>query len=131
MENSMENPSENRTAPYEETNHGRTTISPDVLLIIIQLTTLHVQGVSRMSAVPGGVNRILRRGTGEGVRVLVKDDTVSADLHVILKNDVNMRDVSRNIQHDVARAISTTVGMQVGRINIHIEDMDYPENSEA
>jgi uncharacterized alkaline shock family protein YloU len=42
-----------------------------------------------------------------------------------------MREVSRNIQHDVARAISTTVGMQVGRINIHIEDMDYPENSEA
>jgi uncharacterized alkaline shock family protein YloU len=50
---------------------------------------------------------------------------------VILKNDVNMREVSRNIQHDVARAISTMVGMQVGRINIHIEDMDYPENSEA
>jgi uncharacterized alkaline shock family protein YloU len=84
-----------------------------------------------MSPTPGGVNRILRRGTGEGVRVLVKDDTVSADLYVILKNDVNMREVSRNIQHDVARAISTTVGMQVGRINIHIEDMDYPENSEA
>ena len=127
----MENPSENRTVPYEEGNLGRTTISPDVLLVIVQLTTLHVQGVSRMSPVPGGVNRILRRGTGEGVRVLVKDDTVTADLYVILKNDVNMREVSRNIQHDVARAISTTVGMQVGRINIHIEDMDYPENSEA
>ena len=84
-----------------------------------------------MSSVPGGVNRILRRGTGEGVRIVVKDDTVSADLHVILKNDVNMRDVSRNIQHDVARAISTMVGMQVGRINIHIEDIDYPEESEA
>jgi uncharacterized alkaline shock family protein YloU len=84
-----------------------------------------------MSSVPGGVNRILRRGAGEGVRIVVKDDTVSADLHVILKNDVNMRDVSRNIQHDVARAISTMVGMQVGRINIHIEDIDYPEESEA
>ncbi len=131
MENSMEKLSESHSAPYEEANLGRTTISPDVLLVILQLTTLHVQGVSRMSSTPGGVNRILRRGTGEGVRVLVKDDTVSADLHVILKNDVNMREVSRNIQHDIARAISTMVGMQVGRINIHIEDIDYPENSEA
>ena len=127
----MENPSENSATQYGSTNPGRTTISPDVLLVIIQLTTLHVQGVSRMSSVPGGVNRILRRGTGEGVRVVVKDDTVSADLYVILQNGVNMRDVSRNIQHDVARAISTMVGMEVGRINIHIEDMDYPVDSEA
>lgn len=131
MENPMEKPPENPSVPYEKANHGRTTISPDVLLIIIQLTTLHVQGVSRMCPVSGGVNRIFRRGTGEGVRVLVKDDTVSADLYVILNNDVNMRDVSRNIQHEVARAISTMVGMQVGRINIHIEDIDYPKNSEA
>jgi len=127
----LENASEESLTPYQGVDFGRTTISPEVLLVITQLTTLHVTGVSRMSSVPGGVNRILRRGAGEGVRIVVKDDTVSADLHVILKNDVNMRDVSRNIQHDVARAISTMVGMQVGRINIHIEDIDYPEESEA
>ena len=96
MENPMENPAESPLAQYQEVNQGQTTISPDVLLVIIQLTTLHVKGVSRMSPVPGGVNRILKRGTGEGVRVIIKDDTVSADLYVILKNDVNMRDVSRN-----------------------------------
>jgi uncharacterized alkaline shock family protein YloU len=127
----VENPSENPVAKYQETDLGKTTISPDVLLVIIQLTTVHVPGVSRMSSVPGGVNRILRRGSGEGVQIFVKDNTVSADLHVILKNDVNMREVSRNIQHDVARAIATTVGMQAGRINVHIEDIDYPEESEA
>ena len=127
----MENPSENPTAQYQETDIGQTTISPDVLLVIIQLTTVHVPGVSRMSSVPGGVNRILRRGSGEGVRIVVKDGTVSVDLYVILKNNINMRDVSRNIQNDVARAISTMVGMHAGRINIHIEDIDYPEESEA
>jgi len=131
MEKRMENPAETPLAQYQEVNQGRTTISPDVLLVIIQLTTLNVSGVSRMSSVPGGVNRIFRKGTGEGVRVTVKDDTVSADLHVILKNDVNMRDVSRNIQHDVARAITTMVGMEVGRVNIHIEDIDYPQTVEA
>jgi uncharacterized alkaline shock family protein YloU len=127
----VENPAENPVANYPDANLGKTTISPDVLLVMIQLTTLHVPGVSRMSSIPGGVNRILRRGGAEGVRIVVKDDTVSADLYVILKNDINMRDVSRNIQHDVARVISTMVGMQAGRINIHIEDIDYPEESEA
>lgn len=122
---------DHQSSQYAGTDIGKTTISPDVLLVITQLTTLQVSGVSRMSEVTGGVNRILRRGTGEGVHIIVKDDTVSADLYVVLKNDVNMRDVSRNIQHDVSRAISEMVGMQVGRINIHIEDIDYPENTEA
>jgi len=122
---------ENPTSAYPQSDVGKTTISPDVLLVITQMTTLHVPGVSRMSAVPGGVNRMLHRGAGEGVRIVVKDNTVSADLYVMLKNDVNMRDVSRNIQHDVSRAISEMLGMQVGRINIHIEDIDYPDSLEA
>jgi len=110
---------------------GKTTISPEVLLTILQLATLHVSGVSRMSPVPGGVNRMFKRGVGDGVRIMIRDDTVHVDLYVILQNDVNLRDVSRNIQHDVARAIAEMVGMQAGRINIHIEDIDYPDGSEA
>jgi uncharacterized alkaline shock family protein YloU len=106
---------------------GKTTIAPEVLLTIARLTTLNVAGVSRMSPVPGGVNRLFNRGTGEGVRIDIKeDDMVFADLFVILQNDVNIRDVSREIQHKVARAISEMVGMQVGRVNVHIEDIDYP-----
>jgi uncharacterized alkaline shock family protein YloU len=50
---------------------------------------------------------------------------VNIDLHLILCKDVNIRDVSRQVQHNVARAISEMVGMQVGRVNIHIEDIDY------
>ena len=111
---------------------GKTTIAPEVLLTIARLTTLDVTGVSRMSSVPGGVNRLFNRGISEGVRIDIKeDDTVFADLFVILENDVNIRDVSREIQHKVARAISEMVGMQVGRVNVHIEDIDYPTEPEA
>lgn len=112
-------------------NTGRTTIAPDVLLTITQLAALDVPGVSRMSPIPGGVNRYLHRGGGEGVRIIVKDDTVSVDLYVILKNDTNLRQVSRGVQSEVARAISELVGMHVGRVNVHIEDVDYPESAEA
>jgi uncharacterized alkaline shock family protein YloU len=50
---------------------------------------------------------------------------------LILKNDVNIRDVSREIQQAVARSISDMVGMQVGRVNVHVEDIDYPAEDEA
>ena len=106
---------------------GTTTIAPEVLLTIARLATLRVNGVSRLSTVPAGVNRLIKRGYGEGVRINIKEDTVSADIHVILENEVNIRDISRCIQGDVARAISEMVGMDVGYINIHVDDIDYPE----
>lgn len=111
---------------YQST--GSTTIATDVLLTIAQLTTLSVSGVSRLSAPRGkGMELLLKRGQArEGVKIEVIDDIVYADIYVILKKDVNVRDTSHNIQNDVARSISEMVGMQVGRINIHIEDIDYP-----
>jgi uncharacterized alkaline shock family protein YloU len=107
---------------------GKTTVAPDVLIHIASLTTLSVDGVCRMSSSPSGVNRLLYRGQfSDGVRVMIEDNTVTADIHVILQSDVNIRQVSRNIQKEVARAISEMVGMNVGKINIHIEDIDYQE----
>ena len=124
--------SEQEVQTDQYTDSGKTTIAPEVLLTIARLTTLDVPGVSRMSPVPGGVNRLFKRGFGEGVRIDIRDDdTVYADLYIILENDVNIRDVSRLVQHRVARSISDMVGMQVGRVNIHIEDIDYPVESEA
>ena len=105
---------------------GKTTIAADVLLTIARLTTLEVAGVSRMSPVPGGVDRIFRRGTADGVRIEIEENRVYADLYVILDNGINVREVSRNIQQNVARAISEMVGMEVGRVNVHIEDIAFP-----
>ena len=106
---------------------GKTTIAPEVLLTIARLAALDVPGVSRMSMVPSGVNRLFNRKYGEGVRIDIQDDIVSADLYIILKNDINIRNVSKKVQFEVSRAISDMVGMQVGKVNIHIEDIDYPQ----
>lgn len=108
---------------------GKTTIAPEVLLTITQLTALQTPGVSRMSNVPGSVNRLFRRDLGEGVRIDVRDDTVYIDLYLVIKKDLNIREVSRQVQRNVARAISEMVGMVVGRVNIHIEDIDYSSDT--
>lgn len=106
---------------------GKTTVSPDVLITIARLSALSVPGVSRMAQVPGGVNRLFKRGAHEGVRMQVEDNTVFANLYLILKKDVNIREVSRNVQHQVARALQEMVSMEIGEIKIHIEDIDYEE----
>ena len=116
----------------DDPTQGTTTIAPEVLLTIAQLTTLNVNGVSRLGHVQTPVNQLLKRTQKrEGVSIEVVEDMVYADIYVVLKNDVNVRDVSHNIQHEIARAISEMVGMTVGRVNIHIEDIDYPMEAEA
>ncbi|GAB4496329.1 MAG: hypothetical protein OHK0052_06110 [Anaerolineales bacterium] len=107
---------------------GKTTIAPNVLLTIISLTTLKTQGVHGFSAVPGGVDRLFSREYQQGIRIEIKEDTVFADLYVALQDNVNIRAVSREIQTNVKRAIEEMVGMNVGRINIHIEEIIYPQN---
>jgi uncharacterized alkaline shock family protein YloU len=114
------------TDPYQQ---GKTTVSPDVLVTIARLSALSVPGVSRMAQVPGGVNRLFRRGSGDGVRIEVEDNVVVANLYLILKQHVNIREVSRNVQHQVARALQEMVGMDIGGIEIHIEDIDEDEEA--
>ncbi len=106
---------------------GKTTIAPGVLIDIVRLTTEETAGVYGLSPVPGGVNRLFHRGYADGIRLEIQDDRVYADIYVILENSVNIRNVSRNIQKRMARAISEMVGMPVGRVNIHIEDIAYPQ----
>lgn len=112
-------------------SQGKTTIAPDVLIAITRLTTLGVHGVAQMSPVPGGVNRYFQRGASEGVRLQVKDGIVSADLFIILEKNFIIKEVCRKVQQQVHRAITETVGMPVGMINIHVEDINYSEESEA
>lgn len=117
--------------PTYHNTPGKTTVAPDVLTAIARLAALSVPGVGRMAPVSGGVNRLLRRGPNDGVQIEVRDNTVFADLFLILKPDVNIREVSRNVQQQVARAVQEMVGMEVGHVDIHIEDIDYEEAPEA
>jgi uncharacterized alkaline shock family protein YloU len=110
---------------------GKTTIAPDVLVTIARLTALSVPGVSRLANIPGGVNRLFKHGTNDGVRILVEDNTVYVDIFVIINRDMNVRDVSRSIQHQITRAISEMVGMEVGKVNVHVEDIDYSTESSS
>lgn len=105
---------------------GKTTIANDVLLNTARLNALDVEGVSRMGAPTGGVRRLMRGGhMDEGVRLEMVDGKVNFDIFVVLHQGVNVRQVSRAIQQNVARAVSKTVGAEIGRINIHIADIDY------
>lgn len=110
---------------YDNPSLGKTTVSPAVLIAIARMAALSVPGVSSMGPLVGGVDRIFRRPADEGVRIVIQDNVVSGDIHLVLKEDVNIREVGRNVQLQVARAIREMVGMEVAQIDIHVENIDY------
>lgn len=111
--------------PAASPTHDRTTIAPGVLVTIARETALSVPGVTGMAPVPGGVNRLFRRGLRDGVQITVDQARASVDLYLVLGRESNVRQVSRAVQHEVARAIQEMVGMPVDRVDVHIEDIDF------
>lgn len=109
---------------------GTTTMAPEVLVTLAKLTALQVPGVVAMAPLPGGVNRLFRRGVAEGVRIEFDETCVCVDLYLILKHNTNVRNVSRKVQAEVARAIEEMIGMKVTSVDVHIEDIDFSEDEE-
>jgi uncharacterized alkaline shock family protein YloU len=109
---------------------GRVTIAHNVLVTIARLTTASVPGVVEL--VPSGVQGWLRRGSEEGVLLEIEGDRVRFDLFVVADANANLREVGKRIQEQVARATRDMVGMAPECINVHIQDVAYPEpESEA
>jgi uncharacterized alkaline shock family protein YloU len=106
---------------------GKTTIDPEVLLTIVRLAALGVDGVSHMASGPHNVDSLIRRSYSNGVKVEVENNTVYVDAYLVMKRDINLLETSRKVQQQVKRAIQEMVGMEIGTINIHIEDVDYKD----
>ena len=64
-----------------EDTQGKTTVSPEVLMTIARLSALSVPGVSKLAPISGGVNRLFKRGAGDGVRIETEENAVYVDLH--------------------------------------------------
>lgn len=97
---------------------GSTTIAPEVMETIIQMTANDTLGVAKLYGNNNAQN---------GVKMKISDGVVNADIYLVLEGDCNTLEVCKRVQKKVARAIKEMVGMNVGYVNIHIEDFDYPE----
>ncbi len=93
---------------------------------MVRLAALRVPGVIRMGNAPARVNRRLRRTpTERGVQALIEDQTVALDVYFVADADANLREVSSSVQRQVARDIGENLGMIVGAVNVHIEDVMF------
>jgi uncharacterized alkaline shock family protein YloU len=104
---------------------GKTTIDPGVLIQIARLAALSVDGVSRMASGYRSLDSVLKKKYSDGVLIDVENNTVYADLYVVMNNEADIYKTGQTVQKKVHRAITEMVGMDIGHINVHIEDIDF------
>jgi uncharacterized alkaline shock family protein YloU len=109
----------------DEKEVGNTTISPQVLQKIARLTALSVQGVSRLANTTSGLSKMLSKVEDKGAIIRIQEEGVFVDVYVVLLSSFNVRDVCREIQSRVSRAISEMVGLDVGGVTVHVMDFDF------
>lgn len=108
---------------------GKTTLTPNVILTIARMAALEVEGVRGMASIKTGIPK-LKSKSRDGVSLIMEDDIAFLDIYLIIDGDHNMRDVSRNVQNKVARSIAEMTGLEIGSVDIHIEDIQYLNNED-
>jgi len=104
---------------------GKTTIDPGVLVEISKLAALSVPGVTGLMQNVETAAGFLSKRTSTGIKIDVENDTVYVDLYLKLSSEFDLYHTSREVQEKVSRSIVEIVGMDVGQINIHIEDVTF------
>jgi len=105
-------------------NLGKVTIAPDVLVTIVQKTSLAEPGVAQLCEHVPGVKRLLGMQTASGgVSISVADNLVAVNVHLMAHRGVDLLQMGRNLQSQIARALREIVGMEAREINIHIDDI--------
>ena len=111
---------------------GKVTIAPNVLVTIVQKTSMSEPGVAQLCDNVPGVKRLLGIHTvSRGVGVSVEGNSVAVNVHLRARRGVDLLEMGRNLQHEITRAMQDIVGMQVREVNIHIDDIATELSTEA
>ncbi len=103
---------------------GVVRIARQVLSAIVINSALQIPGVTRVAQTNDQWSRFLNREVpNQGIALTIKENTVSADLYLVVAPGVNIVEVGTAVQEEVASSLEEMVGMQVHEINVYIQDV--------
>jgi len=113
-------------------NTNSVKISDDVVQIIAGIAAGEVDGVHALgNTLTGGIAELLggKKPVSRGVKVDIKEETVTIDVHVVVRYGVRIPDVAWNIQEKVKDAVETMTGLSVLKVNIHIDGVNIEKEA--
>ncbi len=108
----------------QEPEVGNIKIADEVVSIIAGLAAADVTGVAGMSSgITGGLAEFMgtKNNLSKGVKVDVKENEAVIDLYIIVKYGSRIPEVAWEIQEKVKNAVETMTGLNITKVNIHIQ----------
>lgn len=115
-------------------NGGSIKISDEVISIISGIATSEIDGVYSMGGgIASGLAEFLggKKNISKGIKVDLKDDSVSVEIHVVINYGVSIPDVAFKIQEKVKDALESMTGLSVEKVNVHIDGVNIEKNSDV
>lgn len=106
------------------TQLGDIVIDSEVIAQCAGLEAMACFGVVGMAAVSmkDGLVRLLKRESiTRGVKVVIDENRLTLDFHIIVANNINIPTVSDNIREQVKYKVEQFTGLSVEKINIFVE----------
>ena len=127
-ENMTKNTEEVEAEVITEESIGNIKIAPDVVATIANLTTNEIASVAQMhTTVVGGLAGILgsKKNQSKGVKVEINENKVVIDVNIIVDYGVRIPELAWEIQENVKNNVETMTGLDVEKVNIHIEGVSF------
>jgi uncharacterized alkaline shock family protein YloU len=103
---------------------GIVRVAQQVLSTIVINTALQIPGVVRIAQASDLWSHLFgKEKLNQGVKLTIKDSTVTADLYIVVSAGSNIVEVGTSLQEEVASAIENMTGMQVREVNVYIQDV--------
>lgn len=114
----------------EEENEevGNIKISVDVVSTIASIATSEIKGVAGMysSFANGIVNKLgAKKNLTKGVKVEMMENLAVIDVYIVVDYGVRIPELAWEIQESVKNNVETMTGLDVDKVNIHIEGVSF------
>ena len=103
---------------------GEIVIDQNVIALYAGMTAVECFGIVGMAAVSmkdGLVKLLKRESLTHGINVVIHEDNMSVDFHVIVAYGVSICAVADNLIENVKYKVEEFTGMEVDKINIYVE----------
>ena len=106
------------------TAHGDIVIENEVIAKYAGITAIENFGIVGMASVnmkDGIVNLLKRDNVSKGVTVVVEDNHITIEFHIIVAYGVSIIAVSENLISNVKYKVEEFTGIEIEKINIFVE----------
>ncbi|MCL2573222.1 MAG: Asp23/Gls24 family envelope stress response protein [Defluviitaleaceae bacterium] len=105
--------------------NGQIQIANEVLAVVSGTAALEVEGVATSHSVSDASGRFAKRNFSRGVKIAMREDSVSVDIAIIVKFGHQIHIVSEEVQKRVKSALETMVGMTVKEVNVNVVGIHF------